>query len=264
MKHVHVTGCGRSGTTLLVEMMRSSFKCGEDSAHERSILSPPPANPSVYISKCPGEVGLLAPLLEADNDLYGVHIYRDPRSVICSIHGKATESYATNFPSWKRAQVAAGSLRWHPRFLEIRYEQLIENPDGIQQDIERACPFLERRGCFSSYHENARPSEDAVQALNGFRRVDPGRMDSWKNHLPRVKEQLGRHPEMVDMLVALGYENDDTWTIQLSDVASGHFRAWEDERTNPFKKFDRWQRKKRRLHKRLTLLRRKGTTSGLP
>ena len=257
MKHMHVTGCGRSGTTLLVEMMRSSFKCSGDSAHERSILFPPPTNPSVYISKCPGEVGLLAPLLDADNDLYGVHIYRDPRSVICSIHGKATECYATNFPSWKRAQVAAGSLRWHPRFLEIRYEQLIENPDSIQGVIESALPFLERRGCFSSYHERARPSEDAVQALNGFRRVDPGRMDSWKNHLPRVKEQLARHPEMADMLIELGYENDHSWTGQLSDVASGNFRAWEDECTNLFKKFDRWQRKKRRLHKRLTLLRRK-------
>ena len=224
---------------------------------ERSILFPPPTNPSVYISKCPGEVGLLAPLLDADSDLYGVHIYRDPRSVICSIHGKATECYATNFPSWKKAQVAAGRLRSHPRFLEIRYEQLIENPDSIQGVIESALPFLERRGCFSSYHERARPSEDAVQALNGFRRVDPGRMDSWKNHLPRVKEQLARHPEMADMLIELGYENDHSWTGQLSDVASGNFRAWEDECTNLFKKFDRWQRKKRRLYKRLTLLRRK-------
>ena len=150
------------------------------------------------------------------------------------------------------------SCRWTSALApEIRYEQLIENPDSIQGVIESALPFLERRGCFSSYHERARPSEDAVQALNGFRRVDPGRMDSWKNHLPRVKEQLARHPEMADMLIELGYENDYSRTGQLPDVASGNFRAWEDECTNLFKKFDRWQRKKRRLHKRLTLLRRK-------
>lgn len=263
MKHVHVTGCGRSGTTLLVEMMRSSFKCDGDYAHERSILVPPPIGLSVYITKCPGEMAFFDRLLDADIRLHGIHVYRDPRSVVSSVHGKATDCYATNFPSWKRNQILARALRPHPRFLEVRYEQLIADPNGVQDAVQRVWPFLERVGGFSSYHERALPSADALQALNGLREVDIGRTEPWRHHLGRIKEQLTLYPEMADMLIELGYENDKAWTECLSDVPVSCFRAWEDKGLHVLKKFDRWQRQRRRLLKRLALLQRDAQSANL-
>jgi hypothetical protein len=254
LKHVHVTGCGRSGTTLLVEMMRSSFRCDGPSHHETSILKAPPRGFSVYITKHPGETAFLHRLLVADPNLCGIHIYRDPRSVICSVHAKATGHYAVKFSSWKKEHVHARGLASHPRFLEVRYERLVAAPNEVQEDIMGSFPFLEPTGRFSSYHKRAQPSRDAVQALNGLREVDADRLEPWRHHLPRVKDQLMRHPEMTDILIELGYEVDSSWTSCLREVEACRRRAWEAKGVHLFKKFDRWQRRHRKLRKRLALL----------
>jgi hypothetical protein len=254
LKHVHVTGCGRSGTTLLVEMMRSSFRCDGPSHHETSILKTPPRGFSVYITKHPGEAAFLQPLLEVDPNLNGIYIYRDPRSVICSVHAKATNHYAVNFSSWKKEQMHARRLGSHPRFLEVRYERLVVAPKEVQAEIMQCFPFLEPTGCFSSYQHRAEPSRDAVQALNGLREVDSDRLEPWRHHLPRVKDQLMRHPEMADLLVDLGYEVDTSWTGCLREVEACRGQAWESKGMYLLKKFDRWQRRQRRLRKRLALL----------
>ena len=260
MKHLHVTGCGRSGTTLLVEMMRSSFRCDESSEHEQSILETPPKNLSMIITKHPGEVAFLRPLLTADPDLGGVYIYRDPRSVICSVHAKAADCYATNFSSWLKEQMHAKHLKAHPRFVEVRYEELITDPDNVQAKLQKTFPLLEATGLFSSYHERARPSAEAVQALNGLREVDRERLHAWRNHLSRVKEQLARHPEMARMLIERGYETDTAWTSLLSGVQARRHQVWEEKGAHFLKKLDRWQRRTRRLHKRLALLRATGSS----
>jgi hypothetical protein len=256
MNHIHITGCGRSGTTLLMEMMRSCFRCDGPSHHETSILEVPPRGFSVYITKHPGEVSFLGPLLGADPDLHGIHIYRDPRSVICSVHAKAKDCYAVNFSSWKKQQKLAEHPSRHPRFLTVCYEKLVTNPDIVQGDIRQAFPFLEPKGSFSTFHERARPSFGAIQALNGLRVLDEARLEPWRYHLPRVKEQLIRHPEMADMLIELGYETDRSWTGLLSDVEARSHKVWEERGLHPLKKLDQWHRRRRRLCKRLSLLQR--------
>lgn len=255
MKHVHVTGCGRSGTTLLVEMMRCSFKCEGSALHEQSILEPPPKGLSVYITKHPGELAPLRHLLVADTQLYALHIYRDPRSVVCSVHSKAPGSYATNFASWKKQQRYAQMLRGHPRFFEVRYEQLIADPDGVQSEVARFFPFLEQTGLFSSYQQRAQPSVGAVQALNGFRTVDKSRLEPWRQHASRVKEQLTRHPEMAEWLIELGYEKDKSWSDSLCDVLASRHPEWETRDMHFLKRFDRWQRRQRKLSQRIAALR---------
>jgi hypothetical protein len=254
MKHLHVTGCVRSGTTLLVEMMRSSFRCDGPSHHETSILKTPPRGFSVYITKHPGEAAFLRPLLEVDPDLHGIYIYRDPRSVICSVHAKAKDCYAVNFSSWKKEQMHARRLGSHPRFLEVRYERLVAAPNEVQEDIMGSFPFLEPSGNFSSYHERARPSSGAMQALNGFRALDEARLEPWRYHLPRVKEQITHHPEMDNMLIELGYEADRSWTDLLADVETRSHEVWGERGLHLLKKLDQWQRRKRRLRKRIALL----------
>jgi hypothetical protein len=252
---LHVTGCGRSGTTLLVEMMRSSFRCEGPSVHEKSILEPPPENTSVYITKHPGELTFLRHLLVADSRLHGLQIYRDPRSVVCSVHSKAPSLYATNFASWRNEQTHGEFLKSHPRFLQVRYERLIAEPDDVQQEVMKFFPFLEQTGPFSSYQQRARPSAGAIQALNGLRSMDQGRLEPWRHHLSRVKEQLAGYPEMADWLIELGYEEDTSWSKSLQGVPTCRNQAWETRNVHFLKRIDRWQRRLRKLHRRLALLR---------
>lgn len=255
MKHLHVTGCGRSGTTLLVEMMRCSFKCEGAAVHEKSILETPPDGLSVYFTKHPGELALLRHILAADTRLHALHIYRDPRSVICSMHSKAPGFYATNFDSWKKQQRHAQLLKGHPRVFEVRYERLIADPDGVQEEVAKFFPFLEQTGLFSSYQQRARPSVGALQALNGIRMVDKSRLEPWRHHLSRVKEQINRHPEMTDWLIQLGYEKDDSWSDALSGVRARRHPEWETRNMHFLKRVDRWQRSQRKLRQRLAVLR---------
>jgi len=251
MKHLHVTGCGRSGTTLLVEMLRSSFRHEGPAHHETSILEIPPRGLSVHITKHPGEAAFLWPLLEADPDLCGIYVYRDPRSVICSVHAKAKDCYAVNFSSWKKQQELAECARRHPKLLLVCYEKLVTDPDAVQNDILQKFPFLELTGSFSTYHERARPSSGAIQALNGFRALDEARLQPWRDHLPRVKEQLNRHPEMADELITWGYEADRSWTGLLADVEVCSHEVWAERGLHLLKRLDQWQRRKRRLRKRI-------------
>jgi len=217
-------------------------------------LEVPPREFSVYITKHPGESAFLGPLLEADPDLYGIHVYRDPRSVISSIHVKAKDCYAVNFRSWKKQQKLAERPSRHPRFLTVCYEKLVTDPDTVQGDIRQAFPFRDSTGSFSNYHERARPPFGAIQALNGLRALDEARLEPWRHHLPRVKEQLIRHPEMADMLIELGYETDRSWIGLLSDVRARSHKCWEERGLHPLKKLDQWHRRRRRLRKRLSLL----------
>lgn len=154
----------------------------------------------------------------------------------------------------------AKHLKSHPRFVEVRYEELVTNPDNVQAKIDKTFPLLEATGQFSSYHERAQPSEGAAQALNGFRKVDRERLHAWRHHLSRVKEQLARHPRMARILIELGYEQDTSWTSLLSEAAVCRHKAWEEIGMNFLKKFDQWQRRARKLRRRLALLRSSGSS----
>jgi hypothetical protein len=96
--------------------------------------------------------------------------------------------------------------------------------------------------------------------LNGFRKVDRERLHAWRNHLSRVKEQLARHPGMARILIELGYEEDTTWTSLLPEAQVCRHKVWEEKGVNLLKKFDQWQRRTRKLRRRLALLRSTGSS----
>ena len=253
LKRIHIVGCPRSGTTLLLELMGSCFEVTERSQFEFSIFKSFSAIRGVVVSKQPTDIVHLPPLIQFDPKLYVIHIIRDPRAVVASKH-KAIKGYFSNYRIWKECETASRRLSGHPRFLQIHYEDLATDPDRIQQRISQAFPFLKCRHRFSEFADYAKPGKTAIDALNGLRSVDAASICKWHQHLPRVKAQLLRFPVLQEDLEYYGYESDSRWQLMLDGVEPQQFPCRYSDGSEPFKKWEKRLRihfKTRRYLKRL-------------
>ncbi len=221
MKRIHITGCPRSGTTLMMEMMRTCFHNDAFCMHEMSIFEKPESgHPEIFFSKQPSDIRWIKSLLRADDNLYVINMIRDPRAVITSIHRNFPGMYFCNFRIWNECHQKSQQLMKHPHFLQIRYEDLVADPGQVQDAIQKVIPFLAKKHDFSEYHNFAKPSANANAAMGGIRKISTARIAGWKNHLPRIKHEYQHHPAMADILIMLGYESDKKWGDQLNDVAA--------------------------------------------
>ena len=131
--------------------------------------------------------------------------------------------YFCNYPVWKRAEKGLSKISQHPRVLFLKYEDLVSDPAEAQRRIESQFPFLSRRHAFEKFHEVANSSADAANALGGIRAVDQARIRGWAEHLPRLKQQLTRYPQLKDDLVKHGYERNNDWLEALAEVEAEQF-----------------------------------------
>ena len=202
----------------MMELMWRCFEFSGRSEHEVALFEPIPAGETLYLTKKPPDTIRLARAFLADEQLFVIAMLRDPRSVVSSKHPKRADVYFSGFRRWRQYAEAIAHLEHHPRYLVIRYEDLIKDPDGVQSTICQRFPFLTQRGRFSDYPEGARVPERASQSLLGVRPFDPARILGWRDHLPRVKGQLQNFPDMQTWLVDLGYESDRAWMKLLDGV----------------------------------------------
>ena len=151
-------------------------------------------------------------------NLYAIYMLRDPRDMVVSRHGADAKRYWASLKYWKTYTPYARRLDSHSRFIMVRYEDLVAQPDAVQAHLMERMPFLVSRGPFSQYHELAQPSEAAMKALRGVRPVSSASVGSWRKHLPRVVGQLQRHGSITEDLIAYGYEEDDTWERELEGI----------------------------------------------
>ena len=238
MKRVHIVGCPRSGTTLLMELMCTCFDSGGYCAHEMNIFQPLAASGDLYFSKQPNDIKQLQHIFHRDPQLYIIYMSRDPRAVITSKHRAHPNQYFCNYRVWRECDRAAQRYLGHPRFLPLRYEDLVSDPDTLQASICTHWPFLRQQHRFSDYHQFAQASHASQQAMHGLRQVSGDSVDKWREHLPRVAEQYRRHPALADDLVRLRYEPDKSWLTALQDVdpvvyacryaeRRAHLKEWE-------------------------------------
>lgn len=222
MKKIHIVSCSpRSGTTLLQELMTTCFRIDGYCEHEKSIFRAHQLSGEVVCTKSPLEVPYVAGLLRLDPALSVIYLLRDPRSVVCSRHGKARDSYFSNLQVWQEFEAHRLALEGHPRFLTVRYEDLVSHPDREQERIRKFLPFLEQVHQFSQFHLHAKPSADTHTALNGLRPISADGLDRWRQELPRLKAQINRHGSISAALIRAGYETDSAWEQLLEGVAPG-------------------------------------------
>ncbi len=215
---LHVTGCHRSGTTLITEMLAACFDYAQRCEHEQSIFVPIKKPTGLYLSKKPSDITHMHRVFMADPNLYVIYMQRDPRSVITSIHPSKSDVYFASFERWQRYESAAKPLKNHPRFLEVKYESLISDPDGEQTRIQNAFACLSQNHLFSKYDQHANASKKAEISLKGMRPISDQNMSSWKEHLPRLAFQLEKYPQLTRVVRDYGYEKNDDWLKLLEDV----------------------------------------------
>ncbi|MDY6839566.1 MAG: sulfotransferase [Thermodesulfobacteriota bacterium] len=219
MKRIHIVGCGpRTGTTLMAEAMIACFEIDHHTKHEDRIFVPPPADGNIFLTKDPKDILVIGPLLWVNPDLYVVYMLRDPRDMITSRHWRDPKRYWASLRYWKAYSPWGRKLQKNRRFITIRYEDLVCNPDEVQGKLMERMPFLKKRAPFSRYHEIAQPSEDSLEALRGVRPISPVEIGKWRHHLPRVAGQLQLHGSISRDLIEHRYEKDDSWLSELEGV----------------------------------------------
>ena len=216
---IHVVGSSpRTGTTLLTELLVMGFEVDGFADHERSIFREPHVPCEIYVSKDPKDVRVAKRVLAADPQLWILHMVRDPRDVVVSVHARDPDAYWTHLRLWKSYRRSARRAEGHPRFITIRYEDLVRDPDGIQDEIARRLPFLKRRRNFSDFHRFADPPPRSLEALSGVREISADAIGCWREHKPRLAAQLARHGAIDRDLIELGYERDGGWRRELDGV----------------------------------------------
>lgn len=212
--HIVVTGYGRSGTSLLYVMLAGTVKGYRFFDTEVDALKA--LDDTAKITKRPLDLFAAKEIERTIPDVRWVVVIRDIRSVLCS-NAMWTEAHAL---SWDTARTDTGyptpGLVARDRAIDrlrdpiiVRFEDLMEDPDGEQGKLRRALG-LEMEGRFSD-SECWQVSDVFYALMNGKTRLDKSRIAPWKWQWERVVEQFEEAPELFDILIKRGYEKDRSW-----------------------------------------------------
>jgi hypothetical protein len=225
-KHLHIVACSpRSGTTLLHEVMVTCFRIDKHYDHEIRFNLVAADDGQILLTKRPKDTMYMPSVLDDDPELYVIYVLRDPRDVIVSRHGKNKDMYYANIRLWRELHETARQMYGHPRFLEIKYEDFVRDPDGVQEKIAAKFPWLEKTHAFSEYHEYAQVSSKSQKAMHGVRPIAPNSIGLWRQHLGRIKGQQAIHGSLSPLLIECGYEESADWERILEPVEADFSRS---------------------------------------
>ena len=228
-KHLVISGCPRSGTTMLYNMVRGSTTgAAYMPDRELSALDTYNRRDERIVTKRPLDIFRLA---EIEHDL-GPHreilhlvLVRDPRDLVSSKHRSIPNQFfqgydyqffvRPNMKSLTGPGIAAAAEAIDQaeadgrRVFIIRYEDLVRDPEYVRRLIAFSTGFPLKRP-FTSFHEANIPDDLSLQ-LNGVRPVDASDRPAWTEgeRYRRACSQLDLFPEMEDLAVRWGYPATD-------------------------------------------------------
>ena len=188
MQRIYIVGVSpRTGTTLLAECMTSCFVIDAFAKHE-SPLYTHRRDVAVYLTKRPNDIHIVGPRLRIDRNLYVIAMVRDPRDIIVSVHEQHPNVYWAPLRFWKNGIGIVRRLERHKRFLLIRYEDLVREPDAVQESLMVKMPFLKETAGLSARSTLARPpSQKSLEAMRQLRAIGPASVGNWRNHFRESK-----------------------------------------------------------------------------
>ena len=234
MKRIHIVGCGpRSGTTLLTELMSLCFEIDLFTEHEDSIYNFPPRKCDIYLTKNPSDILRVGPILEVMSNLYVIYMVRDPRDMVVSRHNHDPSRYWSGLRFWRSYTPYGRALAPHPRFITVRYEDLVKHPNQVEALLMERFTFLKKKADFSRYHELAKPSQRSLEALREVRPISSSSIGNWCKHLPRIAGQLQQYGSITDDLIFYGYAENPAWEKVLEGVEPDLDPSFWPESTQP-------------------------------
>ena len=266
---VFIGGCGRSGTTLLREMLNrhSRLFCGPETSmfglpflpknistmwnigEEQLILSASKhvnlvefaenffitqsakAGKSRPADKTPNNIRVIGKLLTWFPNGSFIHIIRDGRDVSCSLrnHPKEKVENGKIVPSLINRSITACAQRWlndtssglayraHPRYFEIKYEDLVTEPEGVLREL---CKFLDEgyQACMidpSASNYDGMNAGRLVNNRNSNKKVSNQSLGRWASDLT-LAERKDFDNVAGQLLIALGYVKNSDWIREVS------------------------------------------------
>lgn len=247
-KHLHIVACSpRSGTTLLHEVMVTCFRIDKHYEHEIRFNHVSADDGQILLTKRPKDTMYMPSILDGDPELYVIYVLRDPRDVIVSRHGKNKDMYYSNIRLWREMHTYAKKLYGHPRFLEVKYEDFVRNPNDVQDKISAKFPWLQKVHDFSDYHNYATVSSKSQKAMHGVRPIAPSSIGLWRQHLERIKGQQEIHGSLSPILIECGYEESADWECVLGPVTADLSKSQYPENVYFWTKFSQYLDAKRKV-----------------
>jgi hypothetical protein len=155
--------------------------------------------------------------LENWRDIWHIHIKRDPRDVLTSRAAQESRAYKNYWAMWKNAEAIYHRLgQANPdRTLQVEYEKLVQDPNTVMEWVFETIGLEQAIEDVETWHD----SLDLVEQQHStLRRVEPKintkSMGRWKKEKKRVKELLKDTPDLVDQVVAAGYD-EKNWEKKL-------------------------------------------------
>jgi hypothetical protein len=110
------------------------------------------------------------------------HLLRDPRDAVASMLRMpwAPGNVRSNARSWLQFNLAAWRLRNSPRYLLVRYEQLVEQPE---QELRRICAFVGEDYSPAMLTPNWDPTADLPWFRRAEELVTTERLGKWREEL---------------------------------------------------------------------------------
>lgn len=240
-RHLHIVACSpRSGTTLLHEVMVTCFRVDKHYDHEIRFHLVTGEDGQIVITKRPKDTMYMPALIDDDPELYVIYLLRDPRDTICSRHGKNKRIFYSNIRLWRQMHGYARQMAGHERFLEIRYEDFVHDPDATQQKIMARFPWLEKLHDFSRYHEHATVSQKSETAMGSVRPIAPTSVGVWTQQPGRIKAQQMIHGSLTPDLIDCGYETTGDWEKVLEGVEPDFTKSLYPERLYPWSRLSQF------------------------
>lgn len=234
MKQVHVVGVSpRTGTTLMAELMSHCFDFDGYADHELSFYFQPVERVQKLCTKKPSDLWLAHRALKWRNNLWIICMVRDPRDVVVSRHSKRPDLYWSNLGIIHRRMPYLMKARRQSRFMIVRYEDLVSDPDQVQGVLQSKMAFLTKTADFSRFHEVVKPTRGAVEALSGVRPISTSSIGRWHSELPRLKAQIDRFGRIDSLIRELGYEHDDAWLSELDSVIADNGKGYFEDNPAP-------------------------------
>lgn len=199
--HIHITGAARTGTTLMKNLMHcfmGTFVVPGESGPDTSR-----APRGIIVTKYP-EKG--TELYEQYPNLGVILMVRDPRDMYVSRH-QGTRWWVNRerlSPGYfSRQSEKLISLAEDPRTCVVRYEQLVSDPDRIQQEIADFFGLT----CLHPFSDGQRWFLKEV-GLGEVRPVNADSVGVWKRDDVQgiVKSWLRSNPEVVRYIRYMDYE----------------------------------------------------------
>jgi hypothetical protein len=271
---IFVGGCGRSGTTLLREMLarHPDIACGPETsmfglpfeldnlvdswAADRAELEREVARAANLLEfadwfyrekllrvegkprwadKTPNNIRVIGKLLTWYPEGRFIHIIRDGRDVACSLRHHPRQRFVNGqlAPVRRDNPISLCATRWvqdtcgglpyrdHPRYHEVRYENLVRDPEA---ELRRICSFLDE-----PYVPEMLTGANAARAGSRESRlannenadgpITPKMIGRWRTDL-RPEERSVFLGIAGELLIALGYVTDHAWAETDPDLVA--------------------------------------------